>query len=102
MFLEAIKLHESHNGLQFLLERIKLVKVEKLVGNLHDEKEYTMHIRNLKQALNPGLVLTKVHKAIKFNQEVWLKPYIDRNTKLRKNAKTIQTIQTIQNIQKKF
>ena len=93
-------MHEPHNGLQFLLERVKLVKVEKLVVNLHDEKEYAMHIRNLKQALNPGLVLTKVHKAIKFNQEVWLKSYIDMNTKLRKNAKTIQTIETIQTIQK--
>ena len=39
------------------------------------------------QALNLGLVLTKLHKAIKFNQKVWLKPYINMNTELRKNAK---------------
>ena len=32
---------------------------------------------NLKQALNHGLLLKKVHRVIKFNQNVWLKPYID-------------------------
>ena len=42
-----------------------------------------IHIRNLKQALNYGLVLKKVHIVIKFNQNAWLKPYIDINTDLR-------------------
>ena len=44
-----------------------------------------MHIRNLKQALNHGLVLKKVHRVIQFNQNVWLKPYIDMNTDLKKS-----------------
>ena len=42
---------------------------------------------NIKQALNHGLILKKVHKVIKFNQKAWLKPYIDMNTELRKIAK---------------
>ena len=42
---------------------------------------------NLKQALNHGLVLKKVHRVIKFDQNAWLKPYIDMNTDLRKKAK---------------
>ena len=46
-----------------------------------------MHIRALKEALNHGLILTKVHRAIWFNQEAWLKPYINMNTKLRTDAK---------------
>ena len=46
-----------------------------------------MHIGVLKQALNHGLVLREVHRVIQFNQEDWLKPYIDMNTKLRKEAK---------------
>ena len=46
-----------------------------------------MHIVALKQALNHGLVLKKVHSVISFRQEAWLKPYIDLNTELRKNAK---------------
>ena len=51
------KLQELHNDLLFLLERMKLQKVEKLVTNLYDKKEYVIHIRNLKQALNHGLIL---------------------------------------------
>ena len=43
--------------------------------------------RALKQALNHGLVLKKIHKIIKFNQEAWLKPHIDINTKLRTDTK---------------
>ena len=46
-----------------------------------------MHIRALKQALYNGLKLKNVYRVIKFNQEAWLKPYIDMNTKLRKEAK---------------
>ena len=41
----------------------------------------------LKQALNHGLILRKVHRVIKFNQRAWLKPYIDLNTKKRIEAK---------------
>ena len=44
--------------------------------------EYVLHIRNLKQALKNRLVLKKVHRVIKFNQNAWLKPYIGMNTKL--------------------
>ena len=40
---------------------MKIKKVEKLVANLHDKTKYIIHIRNLKQALNHGLVLRKVH-----------------------------------------
>ena len=53
------KLHEVHNDLPFLPERMKLGKIEKLVTNLHDKSESVIHIRNLKQALNHGLSLKK-------------------------------------------
>ena len=86
--------HEESDGEYFLkldvqyLEKlykiIKIEKVEKLDINLHDKTEYTIHIRNLKQALNHGLVLETVHRVIKFNQNAWIKPYIDMNTELRK------------------
>ena len=36
---------------------MKIEIVEKVVTNLHDKTEYVIHIKNLKQALNHGLVL---------------------------------------------
>ena len=45
-----------------------------------------MHINVLKQALDHGLKLGKVHRVIEFDQEAWLKEYIDVNTELRKKA----------------
>ena len=76
-----------HKDLPFLPERKKLEKVEKLVCSIEDEEKYVIYIRALKQALNHGLVLKDVHRVIKFNQEAWLKSYIDMNTKLRTEAK---------------
>ena len=46
-----------------------------------------MNIRNLKQALNDGLILKKFHRVIKFNQKAWLKLYIDLNSNLKKSKK---------------
>ena len=66
---------------------MKIDKFKKLVCNLRNKKNYVIHIRSLKQALNYGLKLKKVHTVIEFNQEAWLKPYIDMNTELRKIAK---------------
>ena len=88
-FLEADvqyteKLHELHNDLPFLPERMKIENVEKLVVNLHDKTEYVIHTKELKQAFNHGLILKNIHRVIKFNQDAWLKQYIDMNTDLRK------------------
>ena len=66
---------------------MKNKKVEKLVANLHDKTEYVTHIRNLKQALNHGLVLKKFSRVIRVNQNAWLKPYIYMNINLRKTTK---------------
>ena len=61
---------------------MKIEKVEKLVAKLHDKTAYVIDIINLKQALNHRLALKKVHRVIKPNQNLWLKPYIDKNTNL--------------------
>ena len=74
-------LHDLHSDLPFVPERMKTDKYHKLVCNLYDKKNYVVHIRSLKQALK------KVHRVMQFNQEGWLKPYIDMNTELRKQAK---------------
>ena len=81
-------LHNFHNDLPFLPERTKIGKVKRVVANLHDKKEYVIHIMNLKQALYHGLVLKKVQRVIKFNQNVWLKPYVEMKTYLRKKGKS--------------
>ena len=81
------RLHELHSDLTFLSERMKVNKCNKLVCNLFNKKKFVAHINTLKQALNHGLKLKKTHGVIEFNQEAWLKLYIDMNTELRKAAK---------------
>ena len=43
---------------------MKIEKFEKTVAKLHDKKLYVIHIRNLKQTLNRGLVLKKLHESL--------------------------------------
>ena len=80
------KLQNLHSDLRFLLERMVINNTKKLVCNLNDKKNYIVHINVLKQALDHGLKLRKVHRVIEFDQEAWLKEYIDVNTELRKKA----------------
>ena len=81
------ELHDLHNDLLFMCKKMKIKKVEKLVPNLHDKKNYVIHIRVLDQALRHRLILRKVHRVIEFDQSVCLKPYIDFNTQLRTQVK---------------
>ena len=80
-------LHNLHSDLPFFPERMKISKCNKLACTVQDKENYIVNIRALKQALNHRLTLKKVHRVIQFNQEAWLKQYIDMNTKLRKEAK---------------
>ena len=80
------KLQNLHNDLPFLPERMVINNTKKLVCNLQDKKNYVVHINVLKQALDHGLKLRKVHRVIEFDREAWLKEYIDVNTELRKKA----------------
>ena len=79
-------LHDSHNDLPFMCERLKTGGIEKLVPNLCNKKNYVIHIQALNQALAHGLVLDRIHQAIEFDQSAWMKPYIDFNTQLRTRA----------------
>ena len=81
------QLWNKHKDLPFLPNREKVNEIEKLVTSIEDKKKYVIHISTLTQALNHGLDLKKVHRAITFWQEAWLKLYIDMNTKLRTEAK---------------
>ena len=81
------ELHNQHNDLPFMYERIEINRVEKLVANLKDNKSYVIHIRALAHALKHGFILDRIHRVIKLNQSAWMKPYIDFNTQLRTKAK---------------
>ena len=80
------ELHDSHNDLPLMCERMKINGVEKLISNLYDKKRYVIHIRALEQTLKHGWVLERIHKAIEFKQSAWMREYIDFNTKLRTAA----------------
>ena len=43
------RLHERHNDLPCLPERMKIEKLIKLVANLRDKTKFVIHIRNSKQ-----------------------------------------------------
>ena len=81
------KLFSHHKDFPFLPERKKIKKCEKLICDVRGKEKYDVHIRALKQALNHGLKLKRVHRVIHFNQDAWMKPYIETNTELRKRAK---------------
>ena len=52
------ELHDLHNDLDFLSEKMKTEKIDKIVANLHDKKENVIHFS------------VKVHRVIKFKQKV--------------------------------
>ena len=101
-------LHDSHNGYPLAPEKmeikyhllsdyckqlqtqfnIKVEGVKKLIPNLKPKKSYVLYYKNLKQCIELGLKVTKVHRVLEFNESPWLKKYIDFNTKKRKTAKS--------------
>ena len=66
----------------------KRIKTEKLISSFLPRTRYTLHIENLKYYLKKGLVLTKVHRIIRFSQDRWIAPYVKLCTQKRQVAET--------------
>ena len=58
----------------------------KLCGTFYDKKKYLIHYRNLKYYMQKGLVVTRIHRVIEFEQEAFVKPYIEFTAKKRAEA----------------
>ena len=82
------ELHDLHNDYPLCPERVECDKgVKKLIPNLRDKNNYVVHYKTLMQYLSLGMKLKKIHRGIKFIESDFLKPYIDKNTNLRAQAK---------------
>ena len=81
------ELDDYQNDLPFVCANMKINGVEKLVPNLYYKRKYVIHIKALKQTINHGLVLERIHGCIEFKQSSWMKEYIYFNTRLRTAAK---------------
>ena len=66
-------LQDLDSDLPFFHETTKIDKCHKLVCKLYDKSNCIVHISSLKQTLDHGLILKKVHKEIQFDQKATLK-----------------------------
>ncbi|XP_065650921.1 uncharacterized protein LOC136079131 [Hydra vulgaris] len=79
-------LHDDQNDYPLAPERLNIDKVEKLVPNLENKKNYVIQYENLKLYKRLRLKITKIHKGLSFEQNAWLSEYIELNTRLRTKA----------------
>jgi len=83
-------LRNKHNDLPFCCNNqlpAKSDKIKKLIADLRDKEKYIIHYKNLQQRTENVLILTKIHRGLRFFQKPCLKTYIDLNTFHRTNAK---------------
>ena len=59
-----------HSDLPFMSERMNIDKSQKIVSNMYNNKNYTVHIKTLKLPLIPE----NAHWVIEFKEEAWLTP----------------------------
>ena len=67
--------------------QISIRQVHKLIPTLNKKEKYVLHYRNLQLYIDLGLKVKKAHRVLEFNQSLWLKQYIDFNSKKRTQAK---------------
>ncbi|XP_017073465.2 uncharacterized protein LOC108109462 [Drosophila eugracilis] len=74
-------LHGSHSSMPFCPENQVLPggNHQQVIAKITDKTDYIIHLKHLQLCLEHGLILTKIHRVLSFNQTAWLKPYIDFN-----------------------
>jgi hypothetical protein len=97
--------HEPHNGFPLAPEKltcsekelseysrklitdeagkINMPKCEKLVCHFNKREKYIVNVRTLALYRRLGMKVTKIHRAVVYEQEAWMKQWIDGNTQLR-------------------
>ena len=72
-----------------LLRQLNLTDTQdkRLLLTLRDKNNYVVQYRNLQFYLKQGTRLKKVHRVLEFEQERWMKSYIEMNTEFRKEGK---------------
>jgi len=96
------KLHDLHNNYPLAPENKTIKKewlsdwqqedyneskIEKLITNFYDKKDYVVNYRTLKLYLQLGLKITKINKVLEYEQNDYMKSYIMKNTNERTTAK---------------
>jgi len=79
-------LHDAHNDYPLAPEHMQL-STRKLTPNLNDKEKYVVYVDTLRFYLEKGMVLKKIHRVVQFERQAWLKPYIDKNSAMRQQAK---------------
>ncbi|XP_065226437.1 uncharacterized protein LOC135849786 [Planococcus citri] len=82
-------IHDLHSDFPFCPEKqntFESSKDTKLIASVQNKSNYILHLRNLTQCLSNGLILTKIHRILEFEQSKWLKSYIDTNHNLSVNS----------------
>ncbi|XP_050545396.1 uncharacterized protein LOC126907827 [Daktulosphaira vitifoliae] len=81
-------LHDAHSDLPYLSEKFLPPGsiVPKLCATLINKNNYIVHYSTLKQAMDAGLKLKKVHRILQFEPSAWLSKYIKLNTDKQKIA----------------
>ena len=69
---------------------VSTYKATKLTSTFRKRVNYVVHGANLDFYLKQGLKLETIHRAIRFTQKAFVKPYIDACTDMRAAAKTKQ------------
>ena len=81
------ELHDTHNDYPLAPESVTVNGLKKLIPNLHDKERYVVRHEALRCYLKNGIVLRKIHKEISYEEQDFIKKFIEINAETRKIAR---------------